>query len=144
MHDPASGAEALARRLIEHEANGRHAAGDAVPAGERVLERLHEDLARVLGGDGFSALERRAVELARGHSSFLAAGSSGPRSLDDVRAALAGRDPLEVHDALQAVCGHLIGLLFTFLGEPLTTHLVLLAWPDLPGDDPEAHEMETR
>lgn len=141
---PPPAANVLARRLIEHEANGHLTAADLLPASERVLRRLREDLARVLGNEGVAALEGRALDLARRRYSFLANGASGPHSLDDARAALAGRDPDEARDALQAVCAHLIGLLFTFLGEPLTAQLVRLAWPDLPGDDPAARERETR
>lgn len=148
LRDPPPGASELARRLIEHEGNGREAAGDLVPAGERVLQRLSEDLARVLGADGYAALEGRALELARRRYSFLGTGSTGgtppPRPLDEARAALRGRDPREAFDALQAVSAHLIGLLFTFLGEPLTTHLIQLAWPGLAGEDSDGGERETR
>ena len=142
--DPPPGANGLARRLVEHEANGRPAAADLLPAGERVLRRLRDDLSRVLGDEGFAALEGRALDLAGRRFAFLANGARGPRSLDDARAALAGRDPREAGEALQAVCAHLIGLLFTFLGEPLTRRLIRLAWPDLPGDDSAARARETR
>ncbi|HEX9108119.1 MAG TPA: hypothetical protein VF832_12840 [Longimicrobiales bacterium] len=143
-HDPPPGADALSRRLIEHEANGRPAAAEGASPAERVLQRLRQELSHVLGGEGFSALEARALDLARRRHSFLAKGATSLVSLEDARAALAGREPDEVRAALHTVCTDLIGLLFTFLGEPLTTQLIRLAWPDLPGDDPAAGERETR
>jgi hypothetical protein len=141
---PAPAAQALARRLMEHEANGRTAAEDLAAAGERVLLRLRQDLARVLGTSGFSTLEARALDLARRRYAFLGTDGGSPHFLDDTRAALAGRDADAARDALQAVCGHLIGLLVTFLGEPLTTQFIRLAWPDLPGEAADRDERETR
>ncbi len=141
--DPPPAANGLARRLIEHEANDRLAVADLLPATERVLQRLRHDLSRVLGDEGFAALEARALDLAGRRFAFLADGASRPRSLDDARAALAGREAREAGEALHAVCAQLIGLLFTFLGEPLTTQLIQPARPDLPGDDPAARERET-
>ncbi|HET9982862.1 MAG TPA: hypothetical protein VFQ38_04730 [Longimicrobiales bacterium] len=147
MNGPPPGADDLARRLIEQEESGRDEAETLAAAVERALQALRQELVRLLGADGFSALEARAVELARRRYSFLGGGGNGGSragALDEARAGLAGRDPREARDALQAVCAHLIGLLFTFLGEQLTTHLVHLARPDLPGKDPESRERETR
>ncbi|HEX9105739.1 MAG TPA: hypothetical protein VF832_00890 [Longimicrobiales bacterium] len=146
LRDPPPGATVLARRLVQREAKGGPA-GDLLGAGERVLQRLHEELARVLGADGYAALEGRAFELARRRYAFLGSGSSGGTPtgpLDQALEALRGRHPREAGDAMQTVCSQLIGLLFTFLGEPLTTHLIRLAWPDLAGEKPEDGDGETR
>ena len=145
--DPPPAAEELADRLIAHEANGRQAAEDLLRAGERVLQRMRDHLARVLGSDGFSALEGRAVDLARRRHPFPGtanAGGTPTGPLDEALAGLRRRDPREACDALQAVCAHMIGLLFTFLGEPLTTQLIHLAWPGLVGGGPDGVERETR
>lgn len=146
LRDPPPGATMLARRLIEHEARGRDAAEDLARAAERVLRRLREDLARVLGGDGYAALEGRAFDLARRRYSFLGTDTSGgsARPLEEgYLTVAAGRSPAEACEALLAVCAHLIGLLFTFLGEPLTTHFIQLAWPGIAGEA-DGGERETR
>ena len=147
LRDPPADATKLALGLVKHEAHGREAAEDLVRAGERVLQRLHEELARVLGGDGYAALEGRALDLARRRHSFLGTGNSGgapTRALEEALAALRGRDPQEGSDALQTVCAYLIGLLFTFLGEPLTTHLIRITWPGLTNEEADGGEREIR
>ena len=64
--------------------------------------------------------------------------------LEETLAALRGRDPREGSDALQMVCAYLIGLLFTFLGEPLTTHLIRITWPGLTNEEADGGEREIR
>ena len=120
----------LARRLVALEAETQNEKDE--PAGEavRVCEKLQISLTRFAGTDGFAALLRRALALAR----------ADDPSLEGVKVTLeghleglenigstAGNAPFE---AANAITGHLLVLLATFIGEPLTRRLVRQAWPE--------------
>ena len=55
----------LARHLLESESGGHDEPAEAVAAAERVLQRMHEHLARWFGPDGIHALLSRALAEAR-------------------------------------------------------------------------------
>jgi hypothetical protein len=92
----------------------------------RVLEKLRLSLTQFVGADGFTALLRRALVLAR---------SDFP-SLQIARVTPDGRlEGIEEHakkgvEAATAITAHLLGLLVTFIGEPLTFRLIRNVWPD--------------
>ena len=118
----------FARRLIALEA-----ARDEPPAAGpvRVCEGLRRPLAKLAGDAGFRSLLSRAVAVARAEDPALAAvrvGADGTvEGLDDPAA---DPDAGAVDDPGVAVVAHLVGLLVTFIGEPLTLQLVRDAWPD--------------
>ena len=98
----------------------------------RVFEKLRVSLTRFAGADGFASLLRRALVLA----------SADVPSLQSVKIGAYGR--LEGFEqvatdtgagapgaaAAVEITSHLLGLLVTFIGEPLTLRLVYTAWPD--------------
>jgi hypothetical protein len=96
----------------------------------RVCEKLRIALTRFAGSDGFRSLLRRALALAR----------AGVPSLQAVKlkpdGTLEGIEVIAVDatnggaEAAVAITTHLLGLLVTFIGEPLTLRLVREAWPD--------------
>ncbi len=117
----------FARRLAAAEA-----ACDEPPAARgaavRVCEKFREPLARLAGVAGFRSLLSRAVALARAENPALAAvrvrDDGSLDGLDDPGPGAGADDPPGV-----AVVAHLVGLLVTFIGEPLTLGLVRDAWP---------------
>jgi hypothetical protein len=95
----------------------------------RISEKLRISLTRFVGPDGFTALLRRAVVLARAEVP----------SLQDVRVTANGRlegtaefaaDASTDVEAATAITEHLLELLVNFVGEPLTMRLLRDALPD--------------
>lgn len=120
--------QALAQRLLILEGPPQGAADGSADGAVRVFERLRVALARFAGADGFTSLVRRALALAR---------SDDPALLQvSVRAngSLEGLEQV-AGDAVIAIVAQFLGLLVTFIGEPLTLRLVRDAWPDASLDD---------
>jgi len=119
MHD-------LARRLLAEEAVVR---GNDVHLHEavRVCEKLRISLTRFAGPDGFSSLLRRALAQARTRVPTLKDIQIMPNgSLENL-----GILP-NANEAAVAILAHLLDLLITFIGQPLTMQLLKEAWPDTP------------
>jgi hypothetical protein len=123
----------FARRLI-----AREAARDKPPvmggsAAVRVCEKLRLPLARLAGTEGFRSLLSRAVALARAEVPSLdAVVVRADGSLEGLDGAGDGRDAGAGGEAGVVVVARLLGLLVTFIGEPLTLGLVRDAWPEAP------------
>ena len=100
-------------------ADGREAA--------RVCEKLGVPLARLAGIDGFRSLLSRAAAMAK---SDLPAPPAVRVGADGALEGLDGNG-----EAGLAVVAHLLGLLVTFIGEPLALRLVRDTWPEstVPG-----------
>ena len=95
-----------------------------------VCEALRIALTKVAGSEGFAALLRRALALAGAQVPTLQSVKIKPDGH------LEGLDEVDA-DAAVALTAHLLGLLVTFIGEPLTLRLLREAWPDAalePGD----------
>ena len=121
----------LAERLLTLEADSStpsHADADEHEA-MRVIGKLRLSLIRFAGSDGFTAMLRRALALAR----------ADVPALDTVRlkpdGSIEGFDAVVAYasnagrDGALAITSHLLALLVTFIGEPLTLRLVRDAWP---------------
>jgi hypothetical protein len=119
----------LARGLLAVEAS--QPAGDLrVPVAVRVCEKLRVSLTRVAGADGFTALLRRALVLARADVPALQSVKVNARgSLEGLEEVVADAGN-GGSDAAVAIIVRLLELLITFIGAPLTVRLVGDAWPD--------------
>jgi hypothetical protein len=116
----------LARRLLSFEVSTDEVPNGDVPAVFIVSEKLRRPLSTLVGTVGFRSLLVRALTLARREAKVLCAVQvKEDGSLEGLNG-----DATHAGDVLIA---HLIGLLETFIGEPLTLRLVKDAWPDLPG-----------
>ena len=121
----------LARRLLAYE-TARAPAPDGRPdAAVRVLEELRARLAKLMGVVGFSSLLSRSLALAKAEDSSL---ESVQVRLDGT---LEGFGPAGQGEASEAggsrgvvLVAHLLGLLVTFIGAPLTLRLLRDAWPE--------------
>lgn len=137
----------LARRLVTSEAaheaahdNASDARGDVTV---QVIEALRLRLVRLVGVDGFRSLLSRALTLAKSESPSLHTAHVR------VDGSLDGFDEME--QSGEAVTGqaggvlvaHLLQLLVTFIGEPLTLRLVRDTWPDasLNGEDLRSEDL---
>jgi len=134
MDTPSPSMLDLARRLLALEAASRSATETRAHEAVRVCEKLGASLTRFAGAEGFTALLRRALALAR----------ANVPSLQTVKVTADGRlEGLEEFaadaqngaiEATTAITAHLLGLLATFIGEPLMLRLVREAWPDASFD----------
>lgn len=125
MTPPSSSIRDLAGQLLALEAASATATDAGPHEAVRVCEKLRVSLTRFAGADGFTALLRRAVVLARKDVPGLQSVQVRPDGrLDGLEAGNGDRE------AATAIAAHLLVLLATFIGEPLTRRLVREAWPE--------------
>ncbi len=132
----------LARRLLAVEAATPTSSGGAIDGGARVqheavrvCEKLRISLTRLAGADGFASLLGRSLALARVEVPSLNRITVKPDCSMDGLDALAADETDGGARAATALAAHLLGLLVTFIGEPLTLRLVREAWPDASLDE---------
>lgn len=125
----------LARRLLAFEAASPSAESARLHEAVRVCEKLRVSLTRFAGADGFAALLRRSLALARDEVPSLKRISVNPDCSMEGLEALATQDTDGGVEAGLAITAHLLALLVTFIGEPLTLRLVREAWPDVALDE---------
>ena len=114
---------ALAQRLLILEGPLQGAADDPTAQAMRVFERLRVALARFAGSDSFASLVRRALALAKADEPALQQVSIKANGSLEGLEQIAG-------DPIVTIIAHFLGLLVTFIGEPLTLRLIRDAWPD--------------
>ena len=125
----------LAQRLHAVEAASRSATDAHVHEAVRVCEKLRTALIRLAGSDGFASLLRRALALAQKEVPSLQSVTVKPDcSIKGLEELAADATDGGVHGAV-SITAHLLGLLVTFIGEPLTIRLVREAWPDASLDE---------
>jgi len=95
----------------------------------RISEKLYTSLTRFVGEDGFAALLRRAVALARAEVPWL------QNVTVTARGRLEGMNEFATdaetdREAATAITEQFLELLVNFIGEPLTLRLLRDAWPD--------------
>ena len=133
-----------ATRLLEHEAGGGHAtAEDLAAAAGRLLDRLSQRLAQVIGQAGVEAILRRAVKMRKAELPFLDERVAAPRNRETsgeaLRACLQDLEPDVVRNATVMLVATFAGLLATVIGHPLAWRLLRDVWSDalLPEIEPQ-------
>ena len=129
MDTPSSSMRDLARRLL---AASQTASGPHVHEAVVVSEKLRITLTKFAGADGFASLLRRALVLTSAEVPSLQSvkiGADGRLEGFEQLAVDTGTGPT-ASDAAVAITAQLLGLLVTFVGEPLTVRLVREAWPE--------------
>lgn len=127
----------LTRRLLAFAAAHDNSSEARVDVAVQVIAELRLRLIRLAGVDGFRSLLSRALTLAKTEVPSL--------SMVQVRAdsSLEGFDEIERSQEAAGAAGqagialvaHLLELLVTFIGAPLTLGLVHDAWPDASMDE---------
>jgi hypothetical protein len=135
MDTPSPSIKNLAKRLLAVEAASPRDAGARVHEAVRVCEKLRVSLTRFAGADGFASLLRRSLALARVEVPSLNRIMVNPDCSMEGLEALATEDADGGIEAATALAAHLLGLLVTFIGEPLTLRLVREAWPNASLDE---------
>lgn len=122
----------LARRLLALEAASLTATEAPSEAAVRVLEKLRAALSRFAGPEGFNALLRRALAMARTDVPELKNVQIGADGrLEGLAELFASADGPGTAAAL-ALTTYLLALLTTFIGEPLMLRMVREAWLEAP------------
>ncbi len=135
MDTPSPSLRSLARRLLAQEAARRESTEPGVNAAVAVCEKLRLALTRFAGADASTMLLRRALALARVEVPALSGLAIQRDSSLEGLDALAAGEPSGGLEATAALTAHLLGLLVTFIGEPLTLRMVREAWPDASLDE---------
>ena len=129
MDTPSASMRDLARRLL---AENQVASGSQVDEASMLIEKLRITLTKLAGPEGFTSLLRRALALARAEAPSLQNVKIGADGrLEGFAEIVADKGAGGAGDeAAVAITAHLLGLLVTFIGEPLTLRLERAAWPD--------------
>jgi hypothetical protein len=122
----------LARRLL---AASQTASDPHVQEAVLVNEKLRISLTQFAGADGFAALLRRAVALASAEVPALHRATVSADGRLEGLEQLATQPGSVASAAAVVITAHLLGLLVTFIGEPLTLRLVREAWPGISLDE---------
>jgi hypothetical protein len=126
----------LARNVLTLESARLKSPGDEMDRAVRAFERLRTSLTKLAGSAGFAILLGRAVALAIVKDPSLkplGVGIDGSLTgVDEVRRGLNGSHV--AHHGGEIVLAELLGLLVSFIGEPLTLTLVREAWPNASMD----------
>ena len=127
--------EDLARRLLAFETKREGPSDAQLDVTVQVIEELRIRLIRLAGVDGFRSLLSRALTLAKAEVPSLNMVQVGDEG------ALTGFEAIgqsqETGSAVQAgivLVGHLLELLVTFIGAPLTLRILQEKWPDAAMD----------
>lgn len=124
--------QALARQLLAFEATRDHSSEARADVATQVIEELRLRLIRLAGVDGFRSLLSRALTLAKAEAPSL---NMAQVSADG---SVEGFDGIEEEGAASqagtVLVAHLLELLVTFIGAPLTLRLVHDKWPDASMD----------
>lgn len=133
----------LARRLLAFEAAENNSSAAGVDVAARVIEELRLRLIKLAGVDGFRSLLSRALTLAKPDVPSLNMVQIRPDG------SLEGFDGIEGSEATGAatqagivLVAHLLELLVTFIGAPLTLSLVRDKWPDASMDGTDSRTEE--
>lgn len=120
----------LATRLIVVEA-AREPSDGLVGAAARACDKLRLPLAKLAGVAGFRSLMSRTLALATAEMPCLALVQvRADGTLEGFEAVVRKQDAVLEVDVGVVVVAQLLGLLVTFIGEPLTLRLVRDAWPE--------------
>src|ERR1700730_11578813 len=121
MDKPSPSMRDLARRLL---AASRTASDPPVHEAVLVNEKLRITLTQFAGADGFASLLRRALALASAEAPALRSAKVSADGRLEGFEQLASHAGSVADEEAVAITAHLLGLLVTFIGEPLTVKLV--------------------
>lgn len=120
---------AIAKRLFSYEADENKLSGTGVVRTFVVCEKLSHPLIALCGINGFRTLLSRALALAGNGVGWLRAVHIKADASLETPPEMAKLNQQQIQDGEIALAAELLGLLATFIGEPLTLSLVREVWP---------------
>lgn len=124
----------LAELIIAAEASGDGGLEGLAGAAESVCQKLCRRLEALVTTVGSRALLARALRMSSNAFPFLSqvrAGTTAGSCLDGLSGSLRDVDIATARDGIEALYASLIGLLITFIGEPVTFRLLSEVWPEV-------------
>ena len=122
--------------MLAHEAEAGSEHERATTAAVRVYDKLHAQLAPLVGATGVQLLFMRCVKLVQGDFAGVAEVSSFEGSTK-LRERLQTRKPALPLESAEVLFGTFFALITTFIGERLTTQALRGAWPTFEETAPE-------
>ena len=119
--------EDLTRRLLAFEATHDTSPAPRADVAVQVIKELRVHLIRFAGADGFRSLLSRALTLAKAEVPSLKMVHVRP---DGSLEGFDGIEPPQEAQAGMVLVAHLLELLVTFIGAPLTLRLLGDKWPE--------------
>jgi hypothetical protein len=135
----------VARQLLALETAGAPPTSEHLAAASgRLLERLSQELAEVVGPAGVEAIFRRAVKLLQPEFAFLdeRVVPGDDRASLPVCSGLQGYEPEVIRDASVTLFATFAGLLANVVGDRLTWSLLQQIWPQLVLPGPNFQEID--
>ncbi|MBI2864568.1 MAG: hypothetical protein HYX94_08425 [Chloroflexi bacterium] len=156
MQQPTDEFRDLARRFLVHEAKGVESpsVGVLADAAERACQKIHQQVADLIGPAGVNALMARALHLAKVDPSLEKGALDGVEvaipshkdgaCLKGLHESVKGRDPAGVSRSLTALLANFIFLLGTFVGQDIAQRQMAQIWPDVQvgGTGPASTEVK--
>ena len=146
MTPPAAAIQQLARQLLAIEATRSGSGKEPQDRTLRACERFRLPLTKLVGVAGFVSLMSRALALAKGKAPSLAAlhvaADGSLEGFVDAPAAVGPPAPEQPDGAV--LVAELLGLLVTFVGQPLTLNLVRQSWPEISVESTHPSTKEER
>ncbi len=127
----------LACQMLAYEAGGKESSEEMAEVGQRICQKLDQQMTKLIGPAGLSALTSRALYLARVEFPFLNGVSIETQEktcLEGLRESVVGRPPTEAVSAIEAIFANFVWLLMTFIGEDLALRQVRNIWPEISPD----------
>ena len=125
----------LARLLLAFEAAHENSSDEHVDVAVQVIDELRRHLIRLTGVDGFRSLLSRALTLAKAEvPSLNMVQVRADGSLEEFVGIEPSQEAGAAGQAGIVLVAHLLELLVTFIGAPLTLRLVRDKWPDASMD----------
>jgi hypothetical protein len=122
----------LAHQLLAYELASEFGPRRSEPVIFLVCDKLRRPLFTLAGSTGFNSILARATVLARLEVEWLKAVTISPAgTFQGLREAESRLTLLEISRGERVLVAHVLGLLFTFIGESLTRILLEETWPDL-------------
>ena len=114
-------------RLLAEEGAAGGSADECATAAGRVYDKLHAQLAPLVGPAGVRALFVRSAKLTKSEFPFLEVAAL--ESSTTLRECLRAQEPAVAVRAAAVLFGTFFALITTFVGERLTTQVLRGAWP---------------
>lgn len=132
MTSNSSGAD-VARHLLNRASQQNGETTDLFGAADEIFRRLHADLSRWFGVEGYEALVARTIDRARMAHPSLRDAIVDARSESALVAMVGSLQSVELADAeegLVVLLGTFINLLGRLVGDDMAIRLIMQGWPD--------------
>jgi hypothetical protein len=122
----------LANKILMHESNMGRPGETASPSIFKVCDKFRSPLQALTGENGFRSILGRALALSRSEVVWFGTVNISPKGyFDGLRRAESKLARVEIIRGENVLIAHLLGLLFTFIGDQMTRMLLQDIWPEI-------------